>query len=260
LRDIKQEEIDYWYRFYNNGVCPDDSLPWVQEYNDYKSWADRIEHNAINTLRTAINSILLDHENMEVHDGKFKELFNKVHNHKRKDKKQKKKDESSRLGAPERPLNDIRYSIRQMLGNHPHYSSIFSQQELHKNSRVAKLKDEFESELLKLVEIVLLDKYSDELDPTIITHMQKRLAHLTNPTGKNVGLSLNLIDQYLHRKNGEALVADAFDMVGPFFSQMMKSRLQYEIEDIQRDLNWEKIEGDVLVYYFLNKSYPNFRN
>lgn len=90
--------------------------------------------------------------------------------------------------------------------------------------------------------------------------MQKRLAHLTNPTGRNVGLSLNLIDQYLHRKNGEALVADAFDMVGPFFSQMMKSRLQYEIEDIQRDLNWEKIEGDVLVYYFLNKSYPNFRN
>jgi hypothetical protein len=68
-----------------------------------------------------------------------------------------------------------------------------------------------------------------------------------------------MIDQYLHRKNGEALVADAFDMVGPFFADMMKSRLQYEVEDIQKELNWQEVEGEVIVYYFLNKTFPNFR-
>ena len=63
----------------------------------------------------------------------------------------------------------------------------------------------------------------------------------------------------MHRKNGEAHIADAFDMVGPFFAEMMASRLKYLVDDIHEELNWQNMEGEVLVYYFLNKTFPNFR-
>ena len=64
----------------------------------------------------------------------------------------------------------------------------------------------------------------------------------------------------MQRKNGEALVADAFDMVGPFFAEMMSSRLKYLVEDIHEELNWQNMEGEVLVYYFLHKTFPNFKD
>jgi hypothetical protein len=125
LGDFKRRETEYWYRFYNNDFCPQDSLPWAQEYYEYKAWADRIEHNAINTLRTAINKILIDHENTEAFDGDQKRLFEKVHDHKVSNKK-KAADKGTRLGAPERPLSEIRQSLRRMLQNHPHFNSLFA--------------------------------------------------------------------------------------------------------------------------------------
>lgn len=75
----------------------------------------------------------------------------------------------------------------------------------------------------------------------------------------DVGLSLNMIDQHLQRKNGAALVADAFDLVGPFFAEMMKARLQAELETVHDMVNWQQIEGEIMVYYFLNKTFPNFQ-
>ena len=62
------------------------------------------------------------------------------------------------------------------------------------NLRDKKLKNELEEELLKLVEIVLLDKYHDDLTPKEKKAMEKRLANLTNSGVKDVGLSLNMID------------------------------------------------------------------
>jgi len=47
VRDLggaKQDEMEHWYRVLNDGSCPLDTLPFVQEYNEYKHWADQIEH------------------------------------------------------------------------------------------------------------------------------------------------------------------------------------------------------------------------
>ena len=118
LGDYKRAEIEYWYRYHNNGYCPQDTYPWIKEFNEYKAWADRIEHNAMNTLRSAISKILIDHENMNSFDGKLKKLFNVVHNHKHTDAK-KKEIIGDRLGKKERSLDDTRNSIKKMLSNHP---------------------------------------------------------------------------------------------------------------------------------------------
>lgn len=106
-----------------------------------------------------------------------------------------------------------------MLKNDPFLGHLFQPERDNKNEKVIALKNEFESELLKLVEIVLLDKdgpvcqYNQE-------EMQRRLAELTNPQ-KSIQRSLNLIDEHLAKKNGEALVKDAFELVTQFFAQMM---------------------------------------
>jgi len=83
-----------------------------------------------------------------------------------------------------------------MLAKHPHFHNLFSDQNLAKNPRVAALMQEFESDLLKLVEIVLLDKLG-HVDQSTYKKMQKRLAALTNSGMGDTGLSLNMIDQQL---------------------------------------------------------------
>jgi len=37
-----------------------------------------IEHNAVNTLRAAINKLLLDYENVEAYEGSLAKLFTKI--------------------------------------------------------------------------------------------------------------------------------------------------------------------------------------
>jgi hypothetical protein len=39
----------------NDGRCPIDAFPWIQEYEAYKDWADNIEEKALDTLKLAIN-------------------------------------------------------------------------------------------------------------------------------------------------------------------------------------------------------------
>jgi hypothetical protein len=67
-----------------------------------------------------------------------------------------------------------------------------------------------------LVEIVLLNKYgyANQKEREVF---ESRLAELTNPDGLP-SQQLNVIDQYLSRKNGEALVKDAVNLVLPYFS------------------------------------------
>ena len=132
---------------------------------------------------------------MESSDGKLKQLWSLVHNYKGKAKAPE-PDAGDRLGSKSRSLNDIKKDIRRMLAKHPHFHNLYSDQNLAKNPRVAALMQEFESDLLKLVEIVLLDKLG-HVDQSTYKKMQKRLAALTNSGMGDTGLSLNMIDQQL---------------------------------------------------------------
>lgn len=44
----------------NDGMCPLDSFPYAREFSAYKEWADRIETNAVDTLRMCIDKLLLE--------------------------------------------------------------------------------------------------------------------------------------------------------------------------------------------------------
>lgn len=68
-----------------------------------------------------------------------------------------------------------------------------------------------------------------------------------------------MIDQHLAQKNGEALVKDAFELVTPFFVKMMQTRLNQEVSDLLSEFQYEKNKGDILVFYFMSKSFPNIK-
>lgn len=40
---------------------------------------------------------------------------------------------------------------------------------------------------------------------------------------------------------------------------MMQSRLKQEAAQLLSEFNYEKHKGDILVYYFMNKSFPNIK-
>ena len=56
----------------NDGMCPLDSFPYAREFSAYKEWADRIETNAVDTLRMCIDKLLLEGnkaENTKTYEG-----------------------------------------------------------------------------------------------------------------------------------------------------------------------------------------------
>ena len=80
------------------------------------------------------------------------------------------------MGDRTRPLHEIKASIQEILKKD--FGALFSKKD---NSKISKLKDNFENELLSLVEIVLLDKYGYG-GPNERKNFENRLAALSNPT------------------------------------------------------------------------------
>jgi len=94
------------------------------------------------------------------------------------------------------------------------FGALFSENE---NSKISKLRENFENELLSLVEIILLDKYG-YAGPNERKLFENRLAALSNPTF-NSEQQLNYIDSFLSLKNGESLIRDAVGLALPYFNQ-----------------------------------------
>ena len=94
------------------------------------------------------------------------------------------------------------------------FGALFSENE---NSKISKLRENFENELLSLVEIVLLDKYG-YAGPNERKNFESRLAALSNPIFSSEQ-QLNYIDNFLSQKNGESLIRDAVNLALPFFNQ-----------------------------------------
>ena len=75
LQYAKFEERTYWYKLLNNQYCPtENTLPFFNEFTAYKDWAETVEYNALNTLKFAINKLLIDMEDTHVDDSKIKNL------------------------------------------------------------------------------------------------------------------------------------------------------------------------------------------
>ena len=196
----------------NDGMCPLDSFPYAQEFAAYKEWADRIENNAVDTLRMCIDKLLLEAQaEKKVYEGKLRNLVRIVNQVKDKKPTANGSESVHLLGGKIRSVNDLKNTLRVVL-----------QDELGLNFdnndglKSKTLREEVESELLSLVEIVLLNKYgyANQKEREVF---EQRLAELTNPDGLP-SQQLNVIDQYLSRKNGEALVKDAVNLVLPYFS------------------------------------------
>ena len=71
--------------------------------------------------------------------------------------------------------------------------------------------------MLKLIEVALLGKHG-HVRPSSMVHLERRLAELLNPAGvDSKSTQLNVIDQWLSMKNGEAVIGEAFNIIKPVF-------------------------------------------
>ena len=56
------EAYDHWYRAINDGWSKLDTIPYVNRMNAYKEWMEEIEDRALDTLKQAINQLLITFE------------------------------------------------------------------------------------------------------------------------------------------------------------------------------------------------------
>ena len=62
----KKQEYDYWFRIMNDGVLPEDSLPYARELEAYKEFADIVQSRALGTLKTTVQRLIDDFESGQV--------------------------------------------------------------------------------------------------------------------------------------------------------------------------------------------------
>ena len=102
-------------------MSPLDSFPYAREFEAYKFWADGIDEKAIDTLRFAVNSLLLDAENAKEYDGRLLSLKRWVNS----EKSVKKQKQSSLMGDKSRPLSEIKNALNNVLRADPDFGSLF---------------------------------------------------------------------------------------------------------------------------------------
>lgn len=155
----KLDEYEYWYRVLNDGYCQIDTWTYNAEFRSYKEWAELIETKAMNTLRTAINKLIMDHENSTEFSGSLKNLIKFVNDPSKSEQKKKShKIVGVKLGDSTRNIDDLNGYLNDMLKNDPYLGHLFKPDRDSHNEKVKAIRNEFKSELLKLIEIVLLDK------------------------------------------------------------------------------------------------------
>jgi hypothetical protein len=194
----------------NDGMCPLDSFPYAKEFAAYKEWANRIEKNAVDTLRMCIDKLLLESQaEKKVFDGKLRNLVRIVNQSKEKKATAAVNEGVHMLGGKIRSVSDLKNTLRVVLKDELGFNFDMD------SAKSKALNDDIENELLSLVEIVLLNKYG-YANPKEREVFEKRFAELTNPDGLP-SQQLNVIDHYLSRKNGEAIIKDAINLVLPYF-------------------------------------------
>ena len=116
-------------------------------------------------------------------------------------------------------------------------------------------------ELLKLLEITLLDKYEDTyLDSDDKMVIKQRLAELMTPSGMNRDESrhqqLKLIDTYLLAETGKATLKSTIELIKPVYFQYVDALLKKSAEKLLSQMNREETQHHVLLAHQWLKAMP----
>ena len=253
---VNFEERDYWFRMMHTCKSDIETLPYYDEFTAYKEWVDQIEMNALATLRTAINKLLIDHEHTPEHAGKLRKLVQLVNDDaKLPSLGTKQVTVATEINQP-RSHKDTQQLLRGMLQANRHLGHLFTG-DFNDNPQVQELTEKFETELLRMVELVLLDRQFHDESPSKEQRKEwsDRLTELTTAR-HSMQSSLKIIDPYLGQAAGEALLKDVFDLVAPFFLQYAKNLLDEEIEGCLHTFDWDTKQPEYMMYYYLSQSTP----
>ena len=171
-----------------------------------------------------------------------------------KDAKVNKRRISSSMGDAKVDVAEIQHNLHNMLVKDEIFGHLFAESN---NSRINKFRNKVQGDLLKLVEIALLNKFGFVGDKAR-ARLEERLASISKPTGFGEQSQLNMIDRYLSMQNGEALVREAFETVKPFFVQQMNIVLQDESRELLDRFKFEETQPDMLYNYFFTKVNPTY--
>lgn len=125
---------------------------------------------------------------------------------------------------------------------------------------IAKIQGEARAELLKMLEIVLLDKYHDSSDKEEQNLLKQRLATLMMPSGMSREdtrhQQLKVIDSHLLKKTGKDTLKSAIDLIKPMYLTYVDTLLSQAGQTLLEQLKLEDTHDSVLLYHHLNKRYP----
>ena len=110
---------------------------------------------------------------------------------------------------------------------------------------------------MRLLEVALIDKHG-HASAESAKLMDQRLAEVLSPKGlSNNQTQLNVIDQYLSMRNGEAVIAEALNVIKPVFMAQVEKKFEQEGNELLQKFGINENQTEVLTYYFYNKEHPN---
>ena len=137
-----------------------------------------------------------------------------------------------KLTSTKRDLNYIDQLLDEAVSEDQHLKSFLDPALGENNPHIASIMRNARDELLKMLEIVLLDKYHDKEDGGDLDErnaLKQRLASLTTPSGMSRTdirhQQLKLIDSYLLNETGKDTLKSAINVVKPMYLNYIDTML-----------------------------------
>lgn len=119
-----------------------------------------------------------------------------------------------------------------LLANDPIFKRLYVKDDegnLNSNPVINAFRTEAENELIKLLEIVLLKHYGDTFKKNHASLLQDRLSAMIKPHGwGDKSKDLPIVDRYLIEQASHEALKEAFELIRPYFAQMMRPRIEDE--------------------------------
>ena len=167
-----------------------------------------------------------------------------------------------KLTSTKRDLNYIDQLLDEAVSEDQHLKSFLDPALGENNPLIASIMRDARDELLKMLEIVLLDKYHDKEDGDLDERnaLKQRLASLTTPRGMTRQdirhQQLKLIDSYLLNETGKDTLKSAINVVKPMYLTYIDTKLTEAGQELAEQLKLRETQHKVLVYNHLLREHP----
>lgn len=152
-------------------------------------------------------------------------------------------------------------SFHELVQQDPQLSRIFGSLDelpIDTHGASALFQSKLKSNLLTLIEAVLVGSTQGLDEEAAISLVEQRLRELGNPRSHERAAQLQIVDSFLRNEQAKASLKEVIETVKPYFLMTIQDTVREEAERVLKAFHLEDTSSQALQLYLLNLHFPHF--